>query len=98
MGSKHCVWENTTSYKQGEDKTEVRKTSLTAGEFRIIVTRYVGFDKELVMHCAALGISVRTLDTEDMEEGQQKALKVADSAVKRIAYAIDQAMRINHER
>ena len=84
------MWKNTTSYSKSEDKSEVRTTSLKVDGLEITVTKYVGYGEELVMHCYNLGINEKPLGVSNMEEAQEKALKIVKARAKKILYAVEQ--------
>ena len=84
------MWKNTTSYSKSDDKSEVRTTSLKVDGLEITVTRYVGYGYELVMHCHNLGINKKPLGMSNMEEAQEKALKIVKARAKKILYAVEQ--------
>tara|TARA_R110000851_G_scaffold171956_1_gene318329 strand:+ start:864 stop:1121 length:258 start_codon:yes stop_codon:yes gene_type:complete len=84
------MWENTTSYTQGEEKSEIRTTSINVDGLKLTVTKYSGYGNHLVMHCHTLGISTKYLDETDMEKAQLKAIEIVKAKAKKILYAIEQ--------
>lgn len=69
-------WENTSSYSRNEDKSIIKTTTLSIEGLNIVVTKYVGYGDELVLHCDELNISTKPLGVTDMYKAQDIAVKI----------------------
>lgn len=84
------MWKNTSSYSKSDDKTQVRTTQLKLDGLVITVTKHIHYGEELIMSCDNVGISQRPLGTENMKEGQEKALELVENRLRKMCYAIEQ--------
>lgn len=74
-------WIDVTSRTKGDKSKEIKTTQASINGFEIVVTRYAGYDDELVMHCKELGISCKPLGTSDMGDAQQVALSLVKKSL-----------------
>jgi hypothetical protein len=90
------MWNDTTSFAQGDIERKPTTWTLKSGHLKVVVTSgYLGYRGEWVMHCRELGINTQHMpEAKTKEDAQGRAIAIVRNAANKLA---DDARKLGHE-
>lgn len=78
-------WKDVTRYSLGERNHVLPRTweAMFGTSCLVIVTKYVGYGDEWVLHCQDLNISTEPLATDDLWRAKSEAIRIVKQEVER---------------
>ncbi len=67
--------------------------TLSTKNLKVIVCKHVDVPKKWVMHCWQLNVSVRPLDSVELEDAQVEALRIVRNLIDELQHAINLMQR-----